>query len=61
MQVYWASIFIIPKTVVKEIDKVLKGFLWNQGELTKGRAKVAWKQACLPKLQGGLGLRDLSI
>ncbi|GKB10680.1 RNA-directed DNA polymerase, eukaryota, reverse transcriptase zinc-binding domain protein [Tanacetum coccineum] len=44
MQVYWASVFILPKSVFKDIDKLLKGFLWCQGELSKGKAKVAWNQ-----------------
>ncbi|GJW69799.1 hypothetical protein Tco_0126716 [Tanacetum coccineum] len=28
MQVYWASVFILPKSVIKEVNKLLKGFLW---------------------------------
>ncbi|GKC98845.1 hypothetical protein Tco_1169120 [Tanacetum coccineum] len=47
--------------IVKEIDKLLKGFLWCQGELSKGKAKVAWKSICLPKQQGGLGLKNQSV
>ena len=59
MQVYWASVFILPKTVVKEINKLLKGFLWCQGEITKGKAKISWENICKPKDQGGLGIKDL--
>lgn len=59
MQVYWASVFMLPKTVIKDIDKLLKGFLWCQGELSKGKAKVAWKVVCCPKSEGGLGIKDL--
>ncbi|GKC28564.1 RNA-directed DNA polymerase, eukaryota, reverse transcriptase zinc-binding domain protein [Tanacetum coccineum] len=36
MQNYWASIFLLPKQVIYEINKILKGFLWCQGELTRG-------------------------
>ncbi|GJY24381.1 RNA-directed DNA polymerase, eukaryota, reverse transcriptase zinc-binding domain protein [Tanacetum coccineum] len=60
MQVYWASVFILPKTVTKEIDRMLKGFLWCQGDLSKGKAKIAWKQVCRTKEEGGLGIKDLS-
>ncbi|GJZ33992.1 RNA-directed DNA polymerase, eukaryota, reverse transcriptase zinc-binding domain protein [Tanacetum coccineum] len=60
MQVYWASMFILPKSVIKDINKLLKGFLWCQGNLSKGKAKVAWKQVCKPKDEGGLGIKDLS-
>ncbi|GJT56728.1 RNA-directed DNA polymerase, eukaryota, reverse transcriptase zinc-binding domain protein [Tanacetum coccineum] len=43
MQVYWGSVFLLPKTVVNEIEKMFKRFLWNCGESYKGKAKVAWK------------------
>ncbi|GJV71495.1 RNA-directed DNA polymerase, eukaryota, reverse transcriptase zinc-binding domain protein [Tanacetum coccineum] len=59
MQVYWASVFILPKSVIKDINKLLKGFLWCHGELSKGKAKVAWKSVCRPKNEGGLGIKDL--
>ncbi|GKC27774.1 RNA-directed DNA polymerase, eukaryota, reverse transcriptase zinc-binding domain protein [Tanacetum coccineum] len=59
MQVYWASVFLIPKTTVRDIEKVLKGFLWCSGDLQKGKAKVSWKIICTPKDQGGLGLKKL--
>ncbi|GJW05389.1 RNA-directed DNA polymerase, eukaryota, reverse transcriptase zinc-binding domain protein [Tanacetum coccineum] len=54
-----ASVFLIPKTTVKEIEKALKGFLWCQENLKKGAAKVAWKVICSPKSQGGLGIKSL--
>ncbi|GJT19452.1 hypothetical protein Tco_0878158 [Tanacetum coccineum] len=60
MQVYWASVFILPKAVIKDIEKLLKGFLWCQGDLSKGKAKIAWKQVCKSKEDGGLGIKDLS-
>ncbi|GJQ89910.1 RNA-directed DNA polymerase, eukaryota, reverse transcriptase zinc-binding domain protein [Tanacetum coccineum] len=40
---YWASVYLIPKTVVKEIDKVMKNFLWDNRGNNSGRAKIAWK------------------
>ncbi|GJX16276.1 hypothetical protein Tco_0404757 [Tanacetum coccineum] len=40
MQIYWASVFLLPKQVIYEINKLLKGFLWCQGELTRGKAKI---------------------
>nr|GFA47568.1 RNA-directed DNA polymerase, eukaryota, reverse transcriptase zinc-binding domain protein [Tanacetum cinerariifolium]GFA47591.1 RNA-directed DNA polymerase, eukaryota, reverse transcriptase zinc-binding domain protein [Tanacetum cinerariifolium] len=40
---------------------MLKGFLWCQGDLTKGKAKVSWDALCKLKDQGGLGLKNLGI
>ncbi|GKC68147.1 reverse transcriptase domain-containing protein [Tanacetum coccineum] len=59
MQIYWASVYMFPSSTINEIEKLLKGFLWCQGPLTSGKAKVAWKQVCLPKEQGGLGIKSL--
>ena len=59
MHIFWASVFLIPKIVMKEIEIFLKGFLWSGGELGKGQAKVAWKEVCMPKDCGGLGLKSL--
>ncbi|CAH1432193.1 unnamed protein product [Lactuca virosa] len=59
LQVYWFSVLLIPKTTIKDIEKVFKGFLWSGGELKKGSAKIAWKMVCRPKDEGGLGIRNL--
>ncbi|GKF97455.1 hypothetical protein Tco_0293276, partial [Tanacetum coccineum] len=59
--VYRASVFLRPYGVIKDINKILKGFLWNKGELSKVKAKVAWKNIYRPKSRCGLGLKDLVI
>ncbi|GKA82392.1 RNA-directed DNA polymerase, eukaryota, reverse transcriptase zinc-binding domain protein [Tanacetum coccineum] len=61
MQVYWGSVFLLPKTVVKDIEKCFKKFLWNSGESCKGKARVAWVDVCKPKDQGGLGFKSLEL
>nr|GEU29285.1 hypothetical protein [Tanacetum cinerariifolium] len=61
LNVYGAAVFLIPKSVVKEIDKILKGFLWCKGEIKIGKAKVEWKTVCSPKSQGGLGLKSFGL
>ncbi|GKC98183.1 hypothetical protein Tco_1168458 [Tanacetum coccineum] len=35
MQVYWASVFLLTTSVVKEIERILKGFLWTQEYCSK--------------------------
>ncbi|GJS55834.1 hypothetical protein Tco_0629196 [Tanacetum coccineum] len=61
IHVYLASVFLLPGTIIKEINRLLKCFLWNRSETTKGKAKVDWSTICRPKDQGGLGLKNLQI
>ncbi|GKA93887.1 hypothetical protein Tco_0815873 [Tanacetum coccineum] len=61
MRIYWASVFILPSRVLLDIKQIMRGFLWCQGSMRKGKAKVAWDIVCLPKDEGGLGLRRLDL
>jgi hypothetical protein len=53
---YLSSIFILPKKIVKAIEQKFNPFLWR-GPDDRSGAKVCWEQACLPKEEGGLGLK----
>ncbi|KAL0293424.1 UNVERIFIED_CONTAM: putative ribonuclease H protein [Sesamum angustifolium] len=55
---YWASVFILPKGVLKNLEQKMRTFLW-QGHSGRGNAKVAWDQICKPKTEGGLGISSL--
>lgn len=59
VQVYWANVFIIPRAVLDKIEQILWQFLWKGLGLGAGGAKVAWSNVCLPKSEGGLGIRKL--
>ncbi|GJW46336.1 putative RNA-directed DNA polymerase [Tanacetum coccineum] len=61
MHVYWASVFILPVNLMHELEQVMRGFLWCQGEMKRGKAKVAWDVVCLPMKEGGLGIRRLEM
>ncbi|KAL2230721.1 UNVERIFIED_CONTAM: hypothetical protein Sindi_1666500 [Sesamum indicum] len=60
LSLYWASAFILPKKVTNEIEKRLRTFLWKETS-TSGYAKVAWKDLCRPKEEGGLGFKDITL
>ncbi|KAL7234527.1 hypothetical protein ACSBR1_018023 [Camellia fascicularis] len=47
MQVYWTSLFILPKK--------------SGCELKKYGAKVSWDRMCSPKNKGGLGFKSLTV
>ena len=57
---FWMSTFILPKGCVKKIESMCSKFLWGGDIDTRSTEKVAWKAVCLPKLEGGLGLRSFS-
>ncbi|GKC82379.1 hypothetical protein Tco_1138096 [Tanacetum coccineum] len=59
VKVKWASVYLLPKVVGNDINKVLKGFLWNQSERSNGKSIIAWKMVYRPKDQGGLGFKPL--
>ncbi|XP_048140783.1 uncharacterized protein LOC125316483 [Rhodamnia argentea] len=59
-QVFWASVFILPKSVLLRIEQILRQFLRKGPDLGTGGVKVSWDKACLPKEEGGLGIRRLS-
>nr|KAJ0201063.1 hypothetical protein LSAT_V11C600298600 [Lactuca sativa] len=57
--VYWASVVLIPKGIIKEVESIMRNFLWSSGKNSKGAAKISWKKICKPKIYGGLGLKNL--
>ncbi|GJZ47279.1 hypothetical protein Tco_0601111, partial [Tanacetum coccineum] len=61
LHVYWASMFVLPTRVLLDIEQHMRKFLWCQGNMRKGKAKVAWDLVCLPKDEGGLGVKRLDL
>lgn len=51
--------YLLPKTVIEQIDKYRKHCLWREANINaKGPPKAAWWMVCLPK-GGGLGVINL--
>ncbi|GKD53386.1 putative reverse transcriptase domain, reverse transcriptase zinc-binding domain protein [Tanacetum coccineum] len=59
MHIYWASVFILPVGIINDIEQLMCGFLCCQGVMQHGKAKVAWRDGCFPKVEEGLGIRKL--
>ncbi|KAK1441020.1 hypothetical protein QVD17_06856 [Tagetes erecta] len=59
MHVYWSSVFILPSRIIEELEAKMRGFLWCQGPMKKGKAKVSWEAICVPRSEGGLGIRRI--
>ncbi|CAH9093039.1 unnamed protein product [Cuscuta europaea] len=56
VQAFWMGIFPIPRAIIDRITSLCRMFLWGNKH-----AKVAWSDVCLPKNEGGLGIRDAKV
>ncbi|KAL0295347.1 UNVERIFIED_CONTAM: hypothetical protein Sradi_6840000 [Sesamum radiatum] len=54
LHTYWASVFILPKAVIKVIEQRIRTFLWK-GSTGRGYAKVAWEHICNRRRKVGWG------
>lgn len=57
---FWISTFSLPKGCLRLIESLCSRFLWAGNIEGRSTAKVSWSSVCLPKAEGGLGLRRLS-
>ncbi|XP_062094172.1 uncharacterized protein LOC133800235 [Humulus lupulus] len=58
---YWMSIFVLPQSIIKEVERLCRGFLWG---VNGNRCKIhmaSREKVCLPKAYGGLGLKNGQI
>ncbi|XP_074300954.1 uncharacterized protein LOC141632295 [Silene latifolia] len=55
---YWATIFVIPKGVLKRIDALCRNYLWDGSTEYLRSPLVSSAKVCVPKQEGGLGIRD---
>jgi ribonuclease HI len=56
---YVMSVYVIPDSITKDIERMLNSFWWGGGAHNKGIRWLAWDRMTLPKAKGGLGFRDL--
>ncbi|KAL0445023.1 UNVERIFIED_CONTAM: hypothetical protein Slati_2225000 [Sesamum latifolium] len=51
LEVYWGMAFILPKGILREVEKRLCSFLWK-GTSNSGYPKMAWDLVCRPTDEG---------
>ncbi|KAL2942962.1 hypothetical protein RDABS01_031310 [Bienertia sinuspersici] len=56
---YWCQIFLLPKSIIHKIIGVCRSFLWHGTSSSKRMCPVSWEEICLPKHEGGLGVRNI--
>lgn len=49
----------VPRSILKELDKLMRNFLWSASEAKLKANLVNWDSVCKPKSEGGLGLRKM--
>lgn len=60
IQGFWAMYIFLPKSVLKETQSLLAKFLWGGTRTHTCNYKVSWDDCCLPKQEGGLGIRNIA-
>ena len=48
--------FLLPKRILKQIDKIYKDFFWNKLQSSRYQPLISWNNICVDKAFGGLGL-----
>jgi len=61
IQVFSASIFMLPRAILDHIDQIFRQFLWKGPGLSRGGVKVTWEEVCLSKKEGGLEICALRV
>lgn len=56
---FWNAAFVLPKAFYAKVDALCVVFLWKNSTSSAAGSRVAWKEVCLPKSEGGLGIRLL--
>ncbi|GAV81858.1 hypothetical protein CFOL_v3_25311, partial [Cephalotus follicularis] len=59
IQVFLCRTFILPVSMVKKCESILRSFLWFGVGDAKKAGKVAWSKVCHLKDEGGLGIKSL--
>ncbi|XP_077228445.1 uncharacterized protein LOC143861405 [Tasmannia lanceolata] len=59
-QLYWSSAFHIPAETLNYVEKILRDFIWSGCRLQRRYHPIAWRSLCLPKIEGGIGIRRLA-
>ncbi|KAF9624332.1 hypothetical protein IFM89_009615 [Coptis chinensis] len=61
MPIYWYRTFIIPKTVIEQIEKVCARFLWSGVEIKRCHHQASFSTLCKSKEEGGLGIMNMGL
>ncbi|GAU39014.1 hypothetical protein TSUD_378900 [Trifolium subterraneum] len=55
---YVMSIYLLPESLIDEIERMINSFWWGGGNNNKSIRWLTWENMAHPKEEGGLGFRD---
>lgn len=58
IRAYWTNIFCLPRSVIKEIDRLCRHFLWGDPKGGHKIHAISWDKVCSPRKFGGLDLNE---
>lgn len=53
------SVYLLPKTIIKKMDKTRRDFFWQGGGTKRKYHPVKWEVICKSYKKGGLGIKNL--
>ena len=56
LPIYYLSLFKAPVGVIHSMEKIMRDFLWDGGDMVGGEHLVDWEVVCRAKDRGGLVL-----
>jgi Reverse transcriptase (RNA-dependent DNA polymerase)/zinc-binding in reverse transcriptase len=59
LPIYSMGAQMLPKTVLKKMESLMKRFFWGKLQQNRYLAFTAWDKVCMERDKGGLGLRKL--
>ena len=60
LPVYHMQSTLLPPKILQGMEKIMRRFLWNKCVSRLYLAQISWQRLCLPKNQGGLGIKHLA-
>lgn len=61
LSTYYLSLFKAPISVCKEIEKLMRNFLWEGTDAARGSHLIKWDLITHPKDTGGLGINRIRV
>lgn len=56
---FWPFAFPLPASVIKAVDKICRDFIWGDSSSKKKMHTINWSVICLPRDEGGLGVKNV--